>query len=86
MEPSNHKWTIWGVTKEKGHYHVRVNSIGGPSGNTCTIELKDGRMQLLLDFFNVKRPKKLQFKTFESHQTTGAAAVLDLLLGILQFD
>ncbi len=86
MDIPNHVYTIWTITRDKDHHHVRVNSIGGPSGNACTIELGKKRMQLLLDFYNAKKVNKLKGKTFESPEATGAAALFDFLLRVLQVD
>jgi len=81
-------WTIWEVTADKDErfYQLRVNSIGGPAGNTETIKIGRKRMLLLLDFYNVQEVSDLKRKTFESGELKAAAALYDFLLKILQFD
>lgn len=84
MEQDVRKWTIWEVNRNEDHYCVRVGAGGGPPGNTCTVKIKEGRLKLLLEIFNVKNTKKLRLKTFPSRERTGSAALYDFLLASMQ--
>ncbi|KKS95770.1 MAG: hypothetical protein UV71_C0003G0004 [Microgenomates group bacterium GW2011_GWC1_43_13] len=81
-------WTIWEVVPDEdgGFYHLRVNSLGGPAGNTETIKIGRKRLLLLLNYFDVREVSDLYTKTFESTELKAAAALYDFLLKILQFD
>jgi len=80
-------WTIWEVTADKdGHYRLRINSIGGPAGNTGTIKITRKRILVLLEYFDVQEASNLKEKMFKSSELNAAAALYDFLLKILQFD
>jgi len=86
MDRTDHVYTVWTVTPVKDHYRLRINSIGGHSGNTSIIELGKQRMRLLLDFYNVGEESDLENQTFESSEDNGAAALYGFLFRIMMFD